>query len=334
MTWFPPSPLEVEGRKYLPCDVDVSPFDNSGSHREGIGRTYKGTDGFAPIFAYLGTEGWMINHELRPGTCHCQKGTPDFLRHTLERIASLKPEHQVLFRLDSGNDAAENVQILRDSDAAFIIKRNLRREDPVKWLSHAMSQGPPECPREGKQVYIGTAEHHKPGGKDSPQAPLTSVYRVTCQTIDKHGHELLFPKIEVETWWTNLGESPETIIALYRDHGTSEQFHSELKSDMNLERFASHDYRINTLWLRLAVLAYNLLRCLDRMALRWREKAPQSWPKRIKDVARRRVGSIIRDLILVGCKRVNHAGRKILKLPRSWPWSAVILALNAEVQAL
>ena len=65
-------------------DFDVSPFDNSKTSKEGVSRTYKGCDGYAPIFAYLGTEGFLVNAELREGKQHCQKGTPDFLRETLK----------------------------------------------------------------------------------------------------------------------------------------------------------------------------------------------------------------------------------------------------------
>jgi len=50
------SPVEAGGRKYIPVDVDVSPLDNSGSHKEGVRRTYKRHDGFAPIFSYIGAE--------------------------------------------------------------------------------------------------------------------------------------------------------------------------------------------------------------------------------------------------------------------------------------
>ena len=43
----------------VPVDIDVSPFDNSGSHKAGVSRTYKNFDGYAPIFAYIGTEGYL-----------------------------------------------------------------------------------------------------------------------------------------------------------------------------------------------------------------------------------------------------------------------------------
>lgn len=34
---------------YAPLDLDVSPFDNSNTKKEGVSRTYKGCDGYAPI---------------------------------------------------------------------------------------------------------------------------------------------------------------------------------------------------------------------------------------------------------------------------------------------
>lgn len=330
-----PTALTVQGRRYIPCDIDVSPFDNSRSHRESLGRTYKGMDGFAPIFAYLGTQGWLLHHELRPGTQHCQKGTPEFLRQSIERIAALDLKDEVLVRMDSGNDSADNIALLRASGHRFIIKRNLRQEDPVKWLSHAIAQqeGEPERPREGKEVYVGTAEHHRPGGESSTQEPLSVICRVVRRSIDKHGQPLLIDEISVETYWSNLGEAAQDIIDLYHDHGTSEQYHSELKSDLNLERFPSQSFASNQLFLLLGALAYNLLRSLDEQARRVREEQPESWPARIKAVARRRVGSVIRDLILVACKRVRHAGREIIKLAGAWPWSRVLMGIEARLRA-
>ena len=55
----------------------------------------------------------------------------------------------------------------------------------------------------------------------------------------------------MESYWTNLGESPQGIIALYHDHGTSGQFHSELESDLGIERFPFADYTTNQLFLAL-----------------------------------------------------------------------------------
>jgi hypothetical protein len=44
---------------YVPIDADVSPFDNSGSRKEGVNCTYKLFDGYAPMLAYIGAEGYL-----------------------------------------------------------------------------------------------------------------------------------------------------------------------------------------------------------------------------------------------------------------------------------
>ena len=135
------SPLSINGRFYIPYDIDVTPMDNTGSNRENVGRTYKGCDGFAPIMSNLGTEGWLAHHEFRPGIQHCQKGTPEFLKRNAQLLnklnLNLNLKHPVLHRLDAGNDSEDTLEELRSSGNYFLIKRNLRRENKVNWLSHA-----------------------------------------------------------------------------------------------------------------------------------------------------------------------------------------------------
>jgi len=69
---------------FVPVDMDVTPCDNSKTKKESVSRTYKGCDGYAPMMAYLGREGYLINCELRKGSQHCQKHTPEFLQETID----------------------------------------------------------------------------------------------------------------------------------------------------------------------------------------------------------------------------------------------------------
>ena len=41
-----PTPLDCG---LIPVDIDVTPFDNSKTHKEGVSRTYKGYEGYAPM---------------------------------------------------------------------------------------------------------------------------------------------------------------------------------------------------------------------------------------------------------------------------------------------
>jgi hypothetical protein len=325
-------PAEHAGLRYTPCDIDVTVFDNEGSHREGLGHTYKGCKGFAPIFAYIGAQGLVLDHELRPGSQHCQKNTPEFLKRMLTRLDALKLAAPALIRMDSGNDSADTVAVLRQSQQHFIIKRNLRQEDPVKYLSHAMAQqSQPLRPRAGKEVYFGSIEHMVPGGEKSSQQPLPMAYKVTRRSINKKGEALLIDEIEVETFWTNLWLGAEAIVELYHQHGTSEQFHSELKTDLGLERFPARSYAVNELHLSIGVLSYNLLRCVEALA---RKERPL-WPAGIKQkLERRRVGSVLHDLILVGAKLVRHAGRELLRVAGHWAWTPVLVAVTQRVEAM
>ncbi len=92
-------------------------MDNSGSHKEDVSRTYKACDGYAPIPANLGQEGYCLAFELREGKQRCQKGTPALLQRVL-REAQQVTDQPLLLRLDSGTVAIENIDVLLEHDQA------------------------------------------------------------------------------------------------------------------------------------------------------------------------------------------------------------------------
>jgi len=315
--------------QYVPVDLDVSPMDNSKTQKDGCGRTYKGHDGFAPMFGYIGREGFMLNAELRPGTQHCQKGTPEFITECLDFIHRLKPKkmQRFLFRLDSGNDASANIDLFMNENrfvADFIIKRNLRFEDPVKWLSIAKADSKGEILREGKTRYVGTVGHIIPGGK-AVDYPVNIVYEVIERTIDKKGQPLLISDLEVNTFWTTLGEEPEKVISLYHDHGTSEQFHSEIKTDMGVERLPSKHFNTNSIVLSLTMLAFNILRTIGVDLVEFSDLAPVKM-----NISRRRIRCVLRDIIRSGCKYVERSNTRFIRFGSECPWFEVISALHSK----
>ena len=293
----------------VPVDIDVSPFDNSNTKKEGVSWTYKHYDGYAPIFAYIGEEGYLINLQLRPGSEHCQKGTREFLSQTLQ-YAHMITSAPLLVRMDSGNDSLDNIKVCRKEKSHYIIKRNMRRESPEKWLKIAKESGELHEPRPGKQVWIGE-RHVKRRGVEEP---LRIVFHVIERTIKADGQRLLIPEVEVETYWTSASEDPERVIELYCAHGTSEQFHSELKTDMDLERLPSGKFATNEEVLLLGMVAYNILKLIGQESLR----EPDA-PIR-KEVSRRRVRSVMQDLIYVACRLVSHARGWKLSFGRNCTW--------------
>jgi hypothetical protein len=99
--------------------------------------------------------------------------------------------------------------------------------------------------------------------------PARRVLRLIERTIDKHGNPLLLPDYELEGWTTTLGQTftMQDIIDLYEDHATHEQFPSEFKTDMDLERLPSGKFDTNFLVCAMAAVAMNILRLVGQNAL-------------------------------------------------------------------
>ena len=247
-------------RKPTPChgewvalDVDVSPFDNSNTKKEGVSWTYKEVAGYAPIFAYLGEEGYEVHCQLREGKQHCQDGTPQFLDEALdyaERITRAK----LLVRLDSGNDAIENIKVCRKHKADWIIKRNLRKESLEDWLEEAQAHGDWEFPREGKEVYTGETWQRArrqavPRGVRGDPADDQGGRTKAVGAGDRGEHLVDEPEA--------AGEESDRVVS--SAHGTSEQYHSEIKTDLDLERLPSGKFATNATMLSLGLVAYNML---------------------------------------------------------------------------
>jgi hypothetical protein len=288
---------------HAPLDIDVTTFDNSGSHKEGVSRTYHKIDGYSPIMAYLGLIGFLINTELRAGKTHSQHDFPRFLADSI-RMSRQVTDAPLLVRMDSAHDALDNIKVCIKNKVDYLIKRNNRGGHLNYWLETAKQFGVCEQPRSGKTVWTGSVIKEREGLK------LRIVFEVTERITDRHGQLLLIPLLDVNTWWTSLTCKEQDVINLYHDHATSEQFHSEIKSDMGFERLPSGKFATNNLLLLLAMFAYNALRVIGQRSLLI------SSPNR-KEVQRRRIRTILQDIVYVACRVVSHARKWFLSFGRN-----------------
>lgn len=317
-----PTPLK---NGLIPVDMDVTPMDNSNTKKEGVSWTYKKYMGYAPMMAYIGKEGYLVNTELREGKQHCQSGTPEFLRQTLKLCRQIT-DKPLLVRLDSGNDAAENVGIMLESGAYYVIKRNLRKESRDEWADSIRSW----CkdirePRDGKKVYIGSTFKDIAYKTESGKEKIICnriVYEMIERTSLANGQLLLIPEIELNMFWTNLGDSDDEIISLYHAHGECEQFHSEIKTDMGVERLPSGKFDTNELILELTLIAYNILRMLGQETVN-QGKAPAK-----RTVSRRRIRTVIQNLVHFAGQVTKHARQLILSISKSNAWASALLGLT------
>ena len=320
---------------YMPVDWDTFVMDNSGTKKQDVGRTYQGVDGYTPSATYLGSLGYCLELALRPGVQHSARETELNLERVLPMACKLT-ELPLLFRADSGLCSLKTQQEVTaqatalNREIALIIKWNPRRapveaiaalkvaETDTQWVIHR--PGKREC------IWQETLQLADVG---SELNQARRVYRLTERTIDKHGVVLLLPEYVLEGWTTTLPQRFEAadIIALYCDHATHEQFHSEFKTDMDLERLPSGKFDTNYLVCQLAAVAMNILRLMGQGALLGKDAPVRHAAKR------RRIKTVMQELMYKAARMIKHAGRWVLGIGAHDSGFAVFDRLYGQLKA-
>jgi len=305
---------------YVRFEIDTFAMNNSDTKKEEVGRTYQGFDGYCPIAGYLGNEGWNVGLELRAGSWHSALETEYFYERVFPRLKRLvKPQEAVLMVEDSGFDGARLLFAKaeeRDRWQAegrtleFLCKWNPRKQDKPAWVKRAEEAGVFVEVRPGKRVGRLDLEVERAWQKQKRMFRL--IVEVTERTIDKKGQHLLVPEIELAGWWTSLALPAKEVIEHYRYRGTHEQFHAEIKSDLDLERLPSGKFDTNDAILHLGAFAYNCLRLLGQLGLTG-EIAPIRHPAK-----RRRLKTVLQELMYRAAKFVEHARRLVLDFGRNF----------------
>ena len=301
---------------YMAVDWDTFVMNNAGTKKEAVGRTYQGVDGYTPSATYLGSLGYCLELALRPGVQHSALETELNLERVLPMAAKLTPL-PLLFRADSGLCSLKIMQgvsaqaVALSREIAFIIKWNPRRA-PVEAIAAQRVEDTNTlwCHlREGKRMCLWSEALHLEG-VGSHANPARRVLRLIERTIDKHGNPLLLPAYELEGWTTTLADkfTMQDIIDLYKDHATHEQFHSEFKTDMDLERLPSGKFDTNYLVCAMAAVAMNILRLIGQNALVGKDAPLRHAAKR------RRMKTVMQEIMFKAGRMIKHAGRWVLGL--------------------
>ena len=319
-------PKCIKNTDLVPLDFDVSVFDNTGSKKEGVSQTYKPKiKGFAPMFAYLGSQGYSINMQFRKGSAHSNTaGTLEFITETVFMSRQLCKDKKLLIRLDSGNDSDKNIIGLTSiPNSHFIVKYQPRGRN-VNEMKSTLTEYVMNNFTRKSVMENGTVRYF---AEQKTIAKIINeddtIHTVECRRIlsvveinrDLNtGEELLIPFRSLHMWRTNLPKTkfpPRRILDLYKDHGTSEQFHSEFKTDLDLERMPSQKFDTNDLWLHLSQLAFNILRLIGEASIKILNL----------DRIRLRLRTVILKIIYTPCWFTRKNNKWTVFLPRKHPTS-------------
>jgi hypothetical protein len=233
------------------------------------------------------------------------------MQNVLKKARTLTRK-KLLVRLDSAHDAVETRVLLRKADkVSYIIKWNPRREDTSDLKKRAFAKGRVTEPRPGKRVALLTIRKRQE--HEGKTYVFSRVVRVIERTTNRHGQTLLLPEVTVEGWWTNLDIPEEKIISLYKNHALSEQFHSEFKTDLDLERLPSGKFATNAAIMALGAFAYNILRFIGQLGLLG-EQSPVRHPGK-----RRRLKTVIQELMYLAARLIRSGRRLRLRFDRHCP---------------
>lgn len=137
------------------------------------------------------------------------------------------------------------------------------------------------------------------------------MLRLIERTIDGRGQHLIQPQFTLEGWSTSLSAaqfSATDIIALYADHGTHEQFHSEFKTDLDLQRLPSGKFDTNYVVCGLAALTMDILRLMGQAGLHGPDAPVRHAAKR------RRLKTVMQELVYRAGRLIEHGRQLILGL--------------------
>ena len=277
--------LKLLAGKYVTMDADVTPTDNTHSHKEGVSLTYKLLMGYAPMLCYVGTH--IINVDFRPGKSHSQcANTTAFLVQSIQYCKTVMAccgydNVPLLVRMDSGNDSTDNFEAFAGiSNVHFICSRNNHGKTASKFYKERMnahdytvledqkkSRRKSGCNKEKKTVIIGS--YYDIPRKDAKK--IRCVFKATWKELDRDGKPVPEKdQYELMQYWTSLSdeeESAEIIISYYCNHALCERHHSELKTDLDLDRVPSHYFATNTLITHIGMLTFNMIRLIGDEAM-------------------------------------------------------------------
>lgn len=313
-------------KDFYTLDIDVTPFCNPNVKKEGVSCTYKKVDGYAPIMAYFCQ--YALCFDLREGSQHSEKGAVEFLNRVLDMVRALGiPMEDVLVRVDSGHDDAKFTDACIENKVKFIVKRNHRGVSHAEIIADMRANVAPITSRHGNHsILFQCYDNMEP--TNAKKHGLFAAFKLVEEDPTKAPLLALLSDrdrpCELSSYWTNLNIvepqdkqfgflTAKACDQLYREHATSEQYHSELKGDMHMELLPSKYFATNSLFLHIAALSFNVLRIIGHHAVN-NDKRFQHHKK--DPITRIRLRTVIDKICTIAFKLVFHARRMFIKFGR------------------
>jgi Transposase DDE domain group 1 len=311
----------------LVVDADATLVLAHSDAKEGAEGTYKHSFGFHPLLAYLDrghAPGEPLAGLLRPGNAPAG-GADDLIELVdlaLAQLPAAAREQPVLVRSDSAGASTRLAWHLRNDQVGFSlgmpidqhIREAILAQPEHLWTQAIDADGQPRAGAEVCELTGWVDLHTWPPGT-----------RAICRREDAHpGAQLRFTDHDGHRFQVFLTDQPDPDLArLELRHRQRARVEDRIRAAKatGLRNLPFDRLGRNAVWLELVLAAQDLV-CFTQTLLLNGDLAIAE-PKTLRYRLLHTAGRIVR-----------HARRTILRLQRSWPWTAALACAFTRLRAL
>jgi hypothetical protein len=311
----------------LVVDADATLVLAHSDAKEGAEGTYKHSFGFHPLLAYLDrghAPGEPLAGLLRPGNAPAG-GADDLIELVdlaLAQLPAAAREQPVLVRSDSAGASTRLAWHLRDNQVGFSlgmpidahVREAILTQPEHVWTQAINADGQPRAGAEVCELTGWLDLHTWPEGT-----------RAICRREDAHpGAQLRFTDHDGHRFQVFLTDQPDgDLAAVELRHRQRARVEDRIRAAKatGLRNLPFDRLGRNAVWLELVLAAQDL--CCWTQALLLDGDLAIAEPKTLRYRLLHAAGRIVR-----------HARRTILRLQRSWPWTAALARAFTRLRAL
>lgn len=311
-------------------DPDATLVDTYGPGKEGSTFTYRGETGLSPLIGVCGETGDVLGLRARGGNAHPGRAIAGFIRECVAAVpAAVRERSNLWVRVDSAGYQHEVFRAAEQLGAAFSV--SAPNKSTVRAAVSALAANPdtawiPALNAEAdKGSEIAETVVDFAGRKKSTRRRLRLIVR---RQPTSSGEQLSFDDVDgyrfhaIVTNLPPLFAPAEMVEAHHRLRGgVPEDTIRKLKEDFGLDHAPLGNFFGNWLWWQAAVLAHNVARWIDVLAL----------PREFRRCRGKRLRLAFFN---VPARVATHARQLWLRLPRSHARAAAFIEALTRIRRL